>query len=305
MDKPTKIEGTVTSMRRGFALLITLSVLSVLIALTGVLLGYFDEVRKNALSTNALIQGNLYYTDIKKTIKGFKEKKTLFATLYLMPVPLTSPDNRFNVILKCAPIANGVNINWLGDEDNSTMAEQYNIAVKVFEGLAQKYNIVDAERLHELLIEEIGSSSKALVHDDDTRLPQKNGIISFKQFQHVLERYQFEVDDRKISEIEWKKFFFFSKGIDLMDGDYLSAELISLLFDMDIETVKSEWSEGVTKLKDFLQKRGEKYDPKLYAEDFMEEAKCDVQYTYREVRYAFTFIDSQGEVKDFEFNGKQ
>jgi hypothetical protein len=305
MDKPKKIERAVVSMRKGFALLITLSVLAVLMALTGVLLGYFGEVRKDAMRTNALIQGDLYYTDIKKIIKSFKDKKTLYATLYSMPVPLTSPDNRFNVILKCHPLASGVNINWLAYEDNNTMVEQYNAVEKVFEGLAQKNNFVDPERLKELIIEEIGSQKNKFIRKDDTRLLQKNGIISFKQFKQVLERYQYEADDPKISEVDWKKFFFFSKNIDIVDGDYLSAELISLLFDIDIETVKDGWVEGETKLKDFVQKNGGVYTPKLYTEEFLEEVKCDIQYTYRDERYAFTFIDSQGEVKDFEFNGKQ
>jgi hypothetical protein len=305
MDKPKKIQRTVIFMRKGFALLITLSVLAVLMALTGVLLGYFSEVRKDAMTTNALIQGDLYYTDVKKIIKSFKEKKTLYTMLYLMPVPLASPDNRFNVILKCQPLADGININWLGDEDNNTMTEQYNAAEKVFDGLAQKNNFVDPERLKELLLEEIGSGENKFIQKDDTRLLQKNGIISFKQFQHVLERYQFEVDDPKISEIDWKKFFFFSKDINLIDGDYISAELISLLFDIDIETVNDEWVKGTTKLKDFVQKFGGKYNSKLYTEEFLEEVKCDIQYTYRDERYAFTFIDTEGEVKDFEFDGKQ
>lgn len=292
-------------MRKGFALLITLSVLAVLIALTGVLLQYFGEVRKEAMTTNALIQGNLYYTDIKKIIKKFKERKTLFTTLYSMPVPFVSPDNRFNMILKCRPVANGVNINWLKYEDNSTMAVQYDAAEKVFEGLVQKYNFVDAERLKELIVAAIGNNKNTLVREENSRLPQKNGIISLQQFRQILERYQFEADDPKVSQVDWGKLFFFSKDINVIDGDYLSPELISLLFDIDIATVKDDWVEGSSSLKDFVQSNGGTYDPKLYAQKFLEEVQCDVQYTYRDERYAFAFRDTQEEVKDFEFYGKQ
>ncbi|SFV56904.1 hypothetical protein MNB_SV-10-474 [hydrothermal vent metagenome] len=292
-------------MRRGFALLITLSVLAVLIALTGVLLQYFGEVRKEAMTTNALIQGNLYYTDIKKIIKKFKERKTLFTTLYSMPVPFVSPDNRFNMILKCRPVANGVNINWLKYEDNSTMAVQYNAAEKVFEGLVQKYNFVDAERLKELIVAAIGNNKNTLIREENSRLPRKNGIISLQQFRQILERYQFEADDPKVSQVDWGKLFFFSKDINVIDGDYLSPELISLLFDIDSATVKDDWVEGTSSLKDFVQSNGGTYDPKLYTQEFLEEVQCDVQYTYRDERYAFSFRDTQEEVKDFEFYGKQ
>jgi len=59
------------------------------------------------------------------------------------------------------------------------------------------------------------------------------------------------------------------------------------------------------KLKDFVRNMGGEYNDKLYAQEFVEEVKCDVQYAYEDGRYAFTFVDSQEEVKDFEFNGKQ
>ncbi|MCF6205631.1 MAG: hypothetical protein L3J47_01880 [Sulfurovum sp.] len=51
--------------RSGFALIITLSVLMVVIALTGVLIGYLDTARRDASQTKALIQANLFFADTK------------------------------------------------------------------------------------------------------------------------------------------------------------------------------------------------------------------------------------------------
>ena len=239
MDKPGNHISTDIGQRRGFALLITLSVLAVLIALTGVLLSYFDEVRKDATVTKAVIQGNLYYVDIKKIIRGFKEKKTLFSTLYLMPVPLASPDGRFNVLLQCRPRANGVNINWLGKENDPKMMEQFKLAQALFESIIQTYDLEDAGRLEEMLLDEMQEKG-AFIQKPNNRLLQKNGIISFKQFGRILQRYQFETDDQKVSQIPWEKYFVFGDTGELVDGDYLSAELIALLFDIDLETVKEE-----------------------------------------------------------------
>ena len=304
MDKPRNSIKKVPQHKRGFALLITLSVLAVLIALTGVLLSYFDEVRKDAMVSKALIQGNLYYTDIQKIIKGFKEKKILFATLYQMPIPLASPDGRFNLLLICHPSTNGININWLGKENDPKMTEQYTVAQKLFDSIAQTYDLEDAGRLEELLLVEM-PGEKPYVLKDDNRLFQKNGIISFKQFEQVLQQYQFETDDQKVSDIPWDKYFIFRKSSEFVDGDYFSAELIALLFNLDLDTVKEEWVEGGIKLKDFVQRMGGTYNDKLFSEDFIEEAECSVQYTYQDERFEFTFIDSEGEVQDFEFNGKQ
>ncbi len=290
--------------RNGFALFITLSVLAVIIALTGILLSYFDEVRKDAETTKALIQGNLYYTDIAKTFKSFKKKKTLYTTLYLMPLPLSSPDGRFSILLKCRPLANGVNVNWLGLGNSQEMLEQYNAAQNLFDTISQTYNLEDAGRLQEMLLEEIGSKGK-FVQKEQSRLRQKNGIISYKQFESIISKYQLEVDDQKVSRVPWKKFFVFSTTSKVIDGDYISAELIALLFDIDFATVKEEWIEGESNLKTFVQNMGGTYEQKLFTEDFLAESECDVRYGHADERFRFTFVDIQGEVKNFEFYGKQ
>ncbi len=304
MDKPKHTIHRGIPHRRGFALLITLSVLVLIIALTSVLLSYFDEVRKDATATQALIQGNLYYADIQKIFKNFKKKKTLYSTLYLMPVPLSSPDGRFSMLLKCRPLANGVNVNWLGLGNSQEMREQYNVAQNLFDTISQTYNLEDAGRLQEMLLEEIGSKGK-FVQKEQSRLRQKNGIISYKQFEGIISRYQLEVDDQKVSRVPWAKLFAFSPIAKVIDGDYISAELIALLFDIDFSTVKEEWMEGETNLKTFVQNMGGTYEQKLFAEDFLAESECEVQYGHADERFRFTFVDIQGEVKDFEFYGKQ
>ena len=295
---------TKRSQKRGFALLITLSVLTVLISLTAVLLNYFDTVRKDAVVTKAMIQGNLYYTDITKMIQSFKEKKSLFSTLYMTPVPLVSPDGRFNVMIECHPRANGVNINWLGKENDLKWHMQFKTAQALFEAIAQNYALEDASRLEEMLLLQI-QGKEAFVKVSNHRLLQKNGIMSFQQFKSILQQYQFETDDQKVSSVPWQKYFVFGDTGRLIDGDYLSTELIALLFNMDKETVKAEWTAGSMKLKDFLQQMGKPYESKLYAQEFLEEVSCKVAYHYQDEPFVFSFIDTQGEVKDFEFHGKQ
>ena len=306
MDKPKYTIHKRVPHKKGFALLITLSVLAVIIALTGILLSYFDEVRKDASTTKALIQGNLYYADIAKTFQNFKKKKTLYTTLYLTPVPLSSPDGRFSLMLTCRPLANGVNINWLGLENSQTMAEQYNAAQSVFDTISQTYNLEDAGRLQEMLLEEIGGKEK-FVQKEQSRLRQKNGIIAYTQFEGIVSRYQLEVDDQKVSRVPWAKLFTFSSTAKVIDGDYISAELISLLFDIDLAMVKEEWIEGEVELKTFVQESGGDYSQKqkLFAKDFLEESECEVQYEHADERFKFKFVDIQGEVKNFEFYGKQ
>ena len=296
------------SHKKGFALIITLSALTVIIALTAVLVNYLDEARKDAGTAKAMIQGDLYYTDIKKIFKGFKEKETLYTTLYLTPIPFVSEDTRFSVMVSCEPLANGVNINWLALGNEANMTTQYDAAQKVFEGIASNYQLEDALKLQELLLEAIGSKQK-YVQREQSRLRQKNGIISLKQFIDILDRYQRESDDQKVAQVPWEDLFVFNEVSkdpqeNVIDGSYISATLLSLLFDIDVESVKEEWVKG-SELKTFVSGLGATYNEKLFAKEFLPRSKCEIGYDYEGTRFRFGFVDIDGEVKNFEFFGKQ
>ena len=295
--------------KKGFALILTLSALTVIIALTAVLISYLDEARKDSSASKAMIQANLYYADIKKVFKGFKEKKSLYTILYLSPIPLLSPDGRFSVIVDCKPVSNAVNINWLGVANDVNMSSRYDAAQKVFETIVQSYDLEDAMKLETFLFEEIGGKNKVVIKEQ-SRLPQKNGIITYKQFTDILDRYQYESDDAKVGSVPWDKYFVFnpvSKDPEenLIDGNYISAELLAVLFDIDLESVKDEWVEGAIELKTFVANMGGSYEQNLYAKDFLPQSRCEVQYDYEGERFAFSFEDIEGEVKHFEFLGKE
>ena len=307
MDKIEYINSRGKS-HQGFALMITLSVLSVIIALTMVLLSYFKEVQQDASNTKALIQADVYYTDITSIFQGVKDKKTLFSLLYRTALPLRTPDGRFSLVLNCEPLHKGVNINWFGLENNSEKAALHTVAQDLFEVLAQDYDIEDAGRLQEMLIEEIGEKNKSVLKEE-SRLHQKNGIISYQQFAALVSRYQFEVDDPNIGSVPWKKYFSFSPKAEKIDGEYSSPELISYLFGIDVSTVK-EWASSIDKgtLEAFVRVNGGDYAKRksiLAGKTFVEATECSVGYTLSEEQYRFRFEYIQGEAKHFEFYGKQ
>ena len=303
MDKTPDIAMT-TSSKRGFALMITLSVLSVVIALTMVLLSYFNEVKEDADTTKALIQANVYYADILSQFDKFKNKKTLFSQLYRSSTSLRSPDGRFKLMLRCRPIANGVNINWLAFEHDTKKQALFQEAQTLFDVLAQQYNLEDADRLLEMILLEIGIGKKFLTREQ-SRLRQKYGIISVKQFLEIVQRYQLEVDDEKVGRIPWSKYFSFSGKSEKIDAEYSSAELISYLFDIDLVSVR-EWMSSREKpaLKTFVINNGGDYNTKkglLAAGAFLGESSCEIRYGDG-YRFAFNYIE--GASKYFEFFGK-
>jgi hypothetical protein len=202
-----------------------------------------------------------------------------------------------------------VNINWLAQGNEEAMQLQYNAARKVFDALVTSYDIADPGRLEGMILEAVGAESSGL-GIEKSRLRQKNGMISYQQFSRLLERYQFETDDNNIGRVPWKKFFTFSRIPRMPEenrivGDYLPVELLSVLFDMDIETLKEEWAEAEGALKELLSSRGIPYDKALYADRFVDRSRCEVAYDYEGERFRFAFIDIEGEVKEFEFYGKE
>jgi hypothetical protein len=306
MNEPFCIKRSFSTTRKGFALILTLSVLAVIIELTGVLVGYLDSAREKSFETKAVIQGNLYFSDIKQMISRFKERKTLYSMLYLGPLPLQSEDGKFSLTFSCHPMDNGININWLGLANNEKMQKQYEVAKKVFDTIIQRHNIQDPARLEEMLLEAINGVSEEV----QSRLRQKNGIMSYQYFEQLLERYQLEADDKNIGKVPWRKYFVFHLASklpkeNLIAGDYLSADLLSALFDIDVEILKEEWTQTEGAFRAFLSSHALVYDKALFSENFINRSECEVYYGYGRSNYMFMFADKEGEVKNFEFYGKQ
>ena len=308
MDK-TENPSVIPDQREGFALLVTLSVLAVIMALTTVLLSYLDEVKEDASQTKALIQANVLYADITNIFNDLKvNKKALFSTLYLAPFPIASEDGKFMMTLSCKPLASGVNINWLGGSNEPQMQEPYQLAQNIFDRLVEEYDLEDGMRLQEMILEEI-SGNRGSAQEEYSRFRQKKGIISYQQFTAIVNRYQFETDDPIVGQIPWDKYFSFSSTSGVVDVEYSSPELIALMFEIDVESVQ-EWYEDPARsdLKTFLTMNGIDYGKRknlLAGGKFIDESECTVSYESNKMPYQFRFEYVRGEAKYFEFYGKQ
>ncbi len=310
MYEPSSPPTDISALREGFALLITLSVLTVVIALTAVMMGYLDSARKEAVDTKALIQSNLYFSDIKKILISAKNKKTIYRVLYKSPIPLQSEDGRFSIFLNCKSLDRGVNINWLAKSNNLQTNLQYTVAQKVFDALVQSYNIADPSLLEEILLQAMQGDTEYSESEMQSRMHPKNGITSYRQFMQLVERYQLEADDKNVGRINWRDYFVFypaqkGKKQHKIAGDYLSTALIAILFDIDEESVKEMRDSSQGGLKKLLTQFGKEYDSKLFTDKFTDRSECEVRYQYQKEQYRFTFRDIEGEVKDFAFYGKQ
>ncbi len=311
MDKTKNI----VRMRQGVVLFITLSVIVAMMALVGVIFSYLDKSRENASHTAALIQADLIFRDSKVAIdtllkKGSKDKKVkreILDILYLASVTIQAEENEaMFTTLDCQALDNGVDINWLGLEDNSSAQALYASAQITFDLLVDKYNIRDASRLLSLIKSAIGDAEES-EEQNKGRLGQRKGIMSLSQFNIIARDYRFEVDDSKIEKILWEEYFSFDVQSSMIDGNYLSAEFIALFFEMELDIVREEWFEG-DDLKAFISSFGgdeSRYDEKLFSTEAIERMECQVIYGYQGIVYAMGFDYIEGRAEKFEFYGKQ
>lgn len=311
MDKMQDI----VRMRRGVVLFITLSVIAAMLVLVGAIFAYLDKSREDASHTAALIQADLIFRDskvaidalLKKASKDKKVEKEILDTLYLASVTIQAEDNEaIFTALDCQPLDNGVDINWLGLEHNSSAQILYSSAQTTFDLLAEKYNIQDATRLLSQIRAAIGGTEESELRNQG-RMEQKKGIINLSQFQKIIRDYRFEVDDNEIEKIAWEEYFSFDLQSSVIDGNYLSAELIALFFEMELDAVKEEWFEG-DDLKAFVSSLGgdsSRYNDKLFAAEALERMECRVTYGYQGIVYAMGFDYIEGKAEKFEFYGKQ
>jgi len=295
------------TFRQGFALLLTLSVLVIVIALTGVLINYLDTAREDAVENETLVQANLYYTELKGFLETFKNrKKDLYSVLYRSPIPLVLEEGRSPLLIACRPMHNRVNINWLGYANSRLMISRYNIAKKVFDTIVQRYDIADPALLEEMIV----SASRGLGDNVvPERLRQSQGIVSYAIFNRLLTQYAFRAEDNHAFSIPWDRFFAFhavvkgKKG--LLAGDYLTIELLSVIFGLDEAVLKEVWVEGEGALKQLSTLYGVHYDPALFSEKFLDASRCEVHFEHKDRRFLFAFSDIDGEVKRFEFFGEE
>ena len=299
-------------MRKGIVLFITLSIIIAMLGLVGVIFTYLDKAKKNTSYTSAMIQANMFFGDTSRAIKiilkrvgNKRDKKKMIAdTLYLAPLTVQPEDSDTFVTVECRPLDAGININWLGYEDNKSMQPQYDMAQMVFDKMVDEYSIQDATLLLDKILETIKQDREI---ESKSRIRDKRGINSIEQLNKIVRDYQFEADDKEIALIDWELFFSFDYDTPLIDGDYISANLVAMLFDMAYDVIKEEWFMG-DDLEKFISKHnGDKsnYNKKIFTKDIIERLSCKVTYSYQSGIYSFGFDYLDEGAKKFEFYGNQ
>ena len=303
--------------KRGIALFITLLVIASILSIVAVSFSYLEKVQKDAGKISALIQGNLLYKNTTEILKRFFPKGKVdnkrLEMLYSLPLMLSEPKSGFNINLQCKPLLIGVPIKWLDETFTEKFPARLELAQKVLTEVMNLYEIEEPNRLEELIISEV-RGKKDSNSEYEPRLRQKAGVVSKKQFDRIIVDYRLKYDDTNVFNVPWNRYFSFidvsRKAV--IDGAYVSSELISLAFEIPLESVKDDWQkeksieEDKQTLSEFLSQNlsGEPIDNTLFSPNALSIMHCEQSYLYQEKYYRFSFDYTDERSVNFEFNGE-
>ena len=294
--------------KRGIALFITLMVVASIMSIVAVSFSYLEKAQKDAGQTSAIIQGNLLYKNTVDILKLFfpagSNNSDKLEMLYSMPLPITEPKSGLSLTISCQPLMRGVPISWLDESLTQKVPQKTTLAKKVLQTVMEEYEVEDPNLLEKLIIQAV--SAKYLDNEEyKPRVRAKKGIVSKEQLNRVAIDYLFLADDTKVLTIPWEKYFTFTTvdNRTKIDGVYLSAELISVAFDIPIEIVQDSWNPQEMTLIEFLKENGitEPINKKIYSNKALNAMHCEVTYTYKKNQYGFNFNYIEGRSGNFEF----
>ncbi len=295
---------SIAKLRKGISLLITLSVITAMLALIGVMFNYISIAQKKAESKSAIIQANLLVKDLKDILDkqlGKHPSKDKLQILYTTPLVVQSKKGDFTIAADCKPLLDRVYIVWLGLEDNRKYANQFDLAKNLFDQLADQAELKDSEKLFEMIKEYLNGYSGYF--NLPAFIKRKKFTISKADFYRILNRYRFEADDKNVYKIKWDKYFTFvplQKNFRGIDFDFLAKDLVTFLFDVDDTFVKENYTPG--NMGEFLANIGEEKDRYkwLFNKQNSAAMECSITYSFREKNYIINFNYIDKRISNFE-----
>jgi hypothetical protein len=292
-------------MRPAITLFITLAVIVAMLALVGITFGYLGEARAKAEDKAALIEANLIYADASNAVSKFVGKKPSVGRLkniYDIPLTVSEVKGPFTLLVACSPARAAIPVTWLSTRGGAKREAKLNLATQVLDEIALKSHIKDLSRFKDMLEKAI-DSKYATNFGESARLKKPSSYFSIKEFKKVLNSYFISEGDANIFKPNWSNYFSFGKEYNEIDGNFLSAKLISIIFSIDEQIVQEDFKSG--KLKEFLVANGldlELYNSKLFAKGAVDALTCNASYSFGKGSYAFKFNYISGKVEGFEFN---
>jgi len=304
----------VKKMRSGVTLFITLSIIAAMLAMLGVVFKYLETARAEAQVKASLIQANLLFADIRGPLRrllGKTPKTSTYKTFYTTPLAIATQNGEFGTMITCSPIADRPNIRWLAYDGDAAHQAHFEIAEKIFDKITDDAHLQNPSDLHQRIVDAL-KRKRLMRFNILSNINKKEGTISLREFQSILDAYRYDSDDAKVYSVPWQTYFAFGENLDRLDSSFIRPEVLSVVFDIDLRLIQGQ--DGFKMGDDlgkFLEENGldmTEYNLKPPREVFakkkpIDAMQCNVNYSFHDGQSAFRFDYIKKRVVNFAFFG--
>ncbi len=277
-------------LRSGVVLFITLATIISITALLMATFIYINKMQSENQKLNAYIQSMLYYKQAPKLIA---DTVSQLGNNLISQDLIVVDDGKLE--MSCRPLVDAVPIAWLDVQKQESNPAQYKMATHIFDTISSSYNISNPRLLLDMIQQRLSSN-----YINQNRLASSSKeTIDIKK---IVKEYCGRADDYKSCDIEWDKFFS-PYTSDKISSNYISDELVTILFQIPLDVVKQKRNKTESLLQFINNNGGNKsyYDEALLRANNTEKLKCQGRFSYVDNEYKFLFLYSNKKVMNFEF----
>ena len=227
-------------MKKAIALLITLSLITIISVIVSKIITIMDNSLKEINKREALIQFDTLFNDIKKILDRSVtdiNDSTSLELLFLLPYSFNDIESGININIEMESDSSKINPNLLMDVNRSKIndenhGEQINKDIySLFDRILLNYNIQNRELFLSMLLDTIDEDKEERYPNSEianfNHFFQNGEIINMRHFKQIIKRYRDLTLDKNIDNIPWDMLIGFRSKI--IDFNYITPELLSFL----------------------------------------------------------------------------
>ncbi len=221
-------------MRKGVALLITVSLVATITGLIGISAGILDNSFKRISNKQFLIQSNLFFSNFVSILKensGDINDSMMLDIFFMVPLTFENKEQDIMVDVTFSSEAGNLNINHYIKDTNKTNPEVDENYEEYLNRILTVYNVSDKILLLSMIADTIDSddeerTSMSELAREDPYFSQ-GAIFNQEHFNTILEAYKKNTLDFTVDTIPWDRLISF-RGNDI-DFNYISPEALGYL----------------------------------------------------------------------------
>jgi hypothetical protein len=248
-------------LKKGIALLITVSLVAAIAALIGISAGILDQSFKRISNKQFLIQSNSFISGLTDVLKSASSDVNDSITLDIFlsfPFAFEQKSRDLSVDIYFTSEARSVNPNNMLESDSNTTSDDDQPINPLYEAYFDRiltvYNVSDKILLLSMIADSVDSDLKERTTGSELALENpffsQGSIYSLEHFNKILDEYKRQTLDYNVDTIPWETLLSF-QNTDI-DFNHMDPDTLSLLIpELDAATLASFTTDRVDVYENF------------------------------------------------------